>query len=60
MGRIKEIITIDAYGDNQEMAVDCTREADMFISELPLKQIELPMAEDKFFDFVCINPEDLK
>ena len=59
MGHAKEIITIDVYGDNKVMAVDCTREIDMFINELHLKQIEMPMAEDKFFDSVCINPEDL-
>lgn len=59
MGHAKEIITIDVYGDNKVMAVDCTREIDMFINELHLKQIEMPMTEDKFFDSVCINPEDL-
>ena len=59
MGHAKEIITIDVYGDNKVMAVDCTREIDMFINELHLKQIEMPMAEDRFFDSVCVNPEDL-
>lgn len=59
MGHAKEIITIDVYGDNKVMAVDCTREIDMFINELHLNQIEMPMAEDRFFDSVCVNPDDL-
>lgn len=24
-----------------------------------LNQIEMPMAEDRFFDSVCVNPDDL-
>ena len=31
----------------------------MFINELHLNQIEMPMAEDRFFDSVCVNPDDL-
>ena len=60
MGHAKEIITIDVYGDNKVMAVDCTREIDMFIEELHLHQMELTMAEERTFDTVCVNPEDLK
>lgn len=59
MGYAKEIITIDVSGCNKVMAVDCTREIDMFINELRLKQIEMPMAEDRFFDSVYVNPKDL-
>lgn len=60
MGHAKEIITIDVYGDNKVMAVDCTREIDMFVEELHLHQMELTMAEERTFDTVCVNPEDLK
>lgn len=58
MGHAKEIITINVYGDNKVMAVDCTREIDMFISELHLHQMEPTMAEERTFDTVCVNPED--
>ena len=56
MGHAKEIITIDVYGDNKAMAVDCTKEIDMFISELCLNRPE-EQAED--FENVCVGIEDL-
>ena len=54
-----DIITINVYGDNKVMAVDCTREIDMFIEELHLHQMELTMAEERTFDTVCVKSEDL-
>ena len=47
------------YTDFIGMAVDCTREIDMFIEELHLHQMELTMAEERTFDTVCVNSEDL-
>ena len=56
MGHAKEIITIDVYGDNKAMMVDCTQEIDMFINELSLDQFVEKTGNS---ECICVGLNDL-
>lgn len=46
MGHSKELITVDVYGDNQEIIEDCLDELEPFIDEVLPKEKEYDFSED--------------
>lgn len=54
MGHAKEIITIDVYGDNQELIADCLEELEPFIQEvLPKEEENFDLTEMNYMDRVA-------
>ena len=47
MGHVTELITLDIYGDNQEIIADCVDEIQPFIDEvLPVKETDEQMEQE--------------
>ena len=56
MGHAKEIITIDVYGDNQEIIEDCLEVLEPFIDEvMPEEKEEFNLATMDYMDLVALE-----
>lgn len=56
MGHAKEIITIDVYGDNQEIIEDCLEVLEPFIDEvMPEEKEEFDLAAMDYMDSVALE-----
>ena len=54
MGHAKEIITIDVYGDKQEIIEDCLEVLEPFIDEV-LPEEEFNLSEMNYMDSVALE-----
>ena len=56
MGHAKEIITIDVYGDKQEIIEDCLEALEPFIDEvLPEEEEEFDLSAMDYMDSVALE-----
>ena len=56
MGHAKEIITIDVYGDKQEIIEDCLEALEPFIDEvLPEEEEEFNLSVMEYMDSVALE-----
>lgn len=56
MGHAKEIITIDVYGDNQEIIEDCLEVLEPFIDEvIPEEEEEFDLSAMDYMDSVALE-----
>ena len=56
MGHVKEIITIDVYGDKQEIIEDCLEALEPFIDEvLPEEEEEFNLSVMDYMDSVALE-----
>ena len=53
MGHAKEIITIDVYGDNQEIIEDCLENLEPFIEEVLPEEEVIDTYDVDCMDFVA-------
>ena len=55
MGHAKEIITIDVYGDNQEIIEDCLENLEPFIDEVLPEEEVIDLCDVDCMDLVALE-----